>query len=268
MSDHSINRKDNPPQKNLKKWITLKFKSVSMLPFILGKATFLKTYLTYHPDSYIQFNAHPEFKTLLKTFKARNQINNIGDITRLWSFILNIKQILDEKIPGDFAELGVWRGNTASILAHYASLNNRTVFLFDTYEGFNKKDLTGIDANKQMDFRKTSVNMVKKVIGDNSKYCQFVAGYFPESVTEIHKTTTYSIVSIDCDLYEPMKAGLDFFYPLMPAGGIFLLHDYSSMFWDGAKKAIDEFCKQNNEYVILMPDKSGSAFIRKSGKSS
>ena len=106
--------------------------------------------------------------------------------------------------------------------------------------------------------------MVKEVIGDGSKGCEFVKGYFPDSISENHKTKSYAVVSLDCDLYEPMKAGLNFFYPLMPHGGIFLLHDYSSLFWDGSKKAVDEFCKENNQNVILMPDKSGSAFIRKS----
>jgi hypothetical protein len=70
-------------------------------------------------------------------------------------------------------------------------------------------------------------------------------------------------VSLDCDLYEPMKAGLEFFYPRMTRGGIFLLHDYSSFSWNGAKKAIDEFCGQSGEFIVLMPDKSGSAFLRK-----
>ena len=234
-----------------------------MLPFILGKATFLKTYLTYHPDAYIHLNAHTEFKQLLKSFKSKNQINNIGDITRLWSFMLNIKQVIAEKIPGDYAELGVWRGNTASILAHYAFLNNQKVFLFDTFEGFSTKDLQGIDSDKEMKFNNTSINLVKNVIGKNSVCCEFIRGYFPDSILAEHRNRKYAIVSLDCDLYEPMKAGLDFFYPLMSQGAIFLLHDYSSLYWAGAKKAIDDFCKQNNEYVILMPDKSGSAFIRK-----
>jgi hypothetical protein len=42
------------------------------------------------------------------------------------------------------------------------------------------------------------------------------------------------------------------------------LHDYSSLYWDGAKLAVDEFCAENGELIILMPDKSGSAFLRRS----
>ena len=58
-----------------------------------------------------------------------------------------------------------------------------------------------------------------------------------------------------------MRAGLDFFYPLMSQGGLILLHDYVD--WDGANRAIKEFCNLHNEQIIVMPDQSGSAFIRK-----
>lgn len=224
------------------------------------------SHASYHPDSHNYFNAHPEFHSLLKRFVMFNEVNNGGDVTRLWGFILNIKQILFENIEGDFAELGVWRGNTASVLAYYALKSNRKVFLFDTYEGFDKKDFDGIDSDKTIVFDDTSLNMVREVIGDAVNSCEFVKGYFPDSISENHRTKKYAVVSLDCDLYGPMNAGLEFFYPLISPGGLLLLHDYSSLHWAGAKKAIDEFCKENNEDVILVPDKSGSAFIRKSRK--
>ena len=57
---------------------------------------------------------------------------------------------------------------------------------------------------------------------------------------------------------------LEFFYPRMPQGGIMFLHDYSSLYWHGAKLAVDEFCAETGEFIVLMPDKSGSAFLRRS----
>ena len=221
---------------------------------------------TYQPDSHTAFQAHPEFEELQKRFSTHNKRNNAGDTTRLWSFMLNSKQILAESIEGDFAELGVWRGNTAAILAHYAEEHQRKVFLFDTYEGFSKDDLTGIDAKKDTDFNNTSIELVKQVIGPAVTQCFFVKGFFPDTITDEHRNRQYAIVSLDCDLYAPTKAGLTFFYERMPKGGIFFLHDYSSLHWDGSKKAIDEFCKESGEHIILMPDKSGSAFLRKTKK--
>ena len=237
---------------------------VSTVPFYFGKANLRLTLIAYQPDSHTEFSSHAEYDALFKSFTAFNEYNNAGDATRLWSLILNIKQVLSENIQGDFAELGVWRGNTASVLAHYAAKSDRYVYLFDTFEGFNTNDLQGVDKNKPMAFDDTSVEMVKNVIGKASDRCLFVKGYFPASVSEEHKNKIYAIVSLDCDLYAPMKAGLEFFYPLMLQGGLLLIHDYSSGFWDGTKKATDEFCMASGECAILMPDKSGSAFIRKS----
>jgi hypothetical protein len=228
-------------------------------------------YLSIQPDAHDHFKAHPEFHELLKKFTAYNKQNNGGDIPRLWSFILNVKQILEEKIKGDFAELGVWRGNTAAILAMLANKTGREVFLFDTYEGFDPRD-TKKSVDKSSKFtpsgteytaEDTSLEVVKSVVGPTYRHCRYIKGYFPKSITPEAEKRKYAVVSLDCDLYEPMKAGLEFFYPRMTKGGIFFLHDYSSMFWPGVKKAIDEFLKKSGEHLVLMPDKSGSAFMRK-----
>ncbi len=216
------------------------------------------------PDSHWLKQGHEEFEPLYRKFSAHNRHNNGADVARLWTFILNIKHVLDSGIEGDFAELGVWRGNTAAILAHYARDTSREVFLFDTYEGFPEEDMVAVDADKTMAFADTSVELVRAVIGDGAvERCHFIKGYFPGSITEDVASRSYAIVSLDCDLYEPMRAGLDFFYSRMPAGGLFLLHDYSSMQWNGAKKAIDEFCATTREHLVLIPDKSGSVLIRK-----
>jgi Macrocin-O-methyltransferase (TylF) len=242
----------------------------SFLQQIFGvrfKFGFIKSrsnFKAYIPDSFFVFSQHPEMEELLKKFTANNKWNNGGDVTRLFSFILNCKQILAEKINGDFAELGVWRGNTAAVLAHYAFEQNRKLFLFDTFEGFNTADLKGVDAKKTIAFNNTSIQLVKNNMGKNDSACEYVKGFFPDTLTQIHHDRQYAIVSLDCDLYAPTKAALFFFYDKMPVGAIFFLHDYSSLHWEGSKLAIDEFCKEKNEYVILMPDKSGSAFLRKS----
>lgn len=236
-------------------------------PFLIRAGQWFFGYLAYQPDSYVYFNAHPEFKKLFKSFTTANRICNAGDIPRLWSLILNCKQVLDEGVPGDFAELGVWRGNSAAVLAFYAKRSDRNVFLFDTFAGFSGKDLAGIDDGVSPAFENTSIDMVQRVIGRSASACHYVQGHFPSSIQETHRSRTYAVVSLDCDLYEPTRAGLAFFYERMAPGGMFFLHDYSSMYWAGSKRAIDEFCRATGEFLVLMPDKSGSAFFRKSRRS-
>jgi hypothetical protein len=218
----------------------------------------------YVPDSHAAFNAFPEVDELFDRFTAGNKENNGGDLSRLYCLMLNLSQILEEGIPGDFAELGVWRGNSASVLAHYAAKGNREVFLFDTYEGFDQRDITGVDSAVEVNvFNNTSIDMVKAAIGPNHGRCHFVKGFFPGTFTDEHAARTYAVVNLDCDLYEPMKAGLAAFYPRMSRGGLFMLHDYSSRYWPGAKQAVDEFCRETGEFIVLLPDKSGSAYLRK-----
>jgi hypothetical protein len=221
-------------------------------------------YMGFQPDSITAFEKFPEYEGLWQKFIKHDDDNNIGDASRLWSLILNCRQIIEEAIPGDYAELGVWKGNTAAVLAYYAKVSEKKAYFFDTFSGFDGRDFTGVDANVEAAFEDTSIDLVSETVGKENTHCEYIKGYFPDSLQESHKDIKFSVVSIDCDLYEPIKAGLDFFYPRMSKGGILYLHDYSSGYWEGAKKAIDEFCGETGEYLILMPDKSGSAFVRKS----
>ena len=91
------------------------------LTFGIGLARLANIYWAYHPDSHVAAEEHAEFAHLFARFSRHNRLNNAGDSARLWCFILNIKQVLDAGIEGDFAELGVWRGNTAAVLAHFAT---------------------------------------------------------------------------------------------------------------------------------------------------
>jgi O-methyltransferase len=60
-----------------------------------------------------------------------------------------------------------------------------------------------------------------------------------------------------------MFAGLTFFYPRLPPGGLLILHDYSSGHRICACQAIDAFMAHKPERLVLMPDKSGSAILIK-----
>jgi hypothetical protein len=224
-----------------------------------------KLILTYTPDSISNAKAYPHIYDLYEKFRKFNRANNGGDINRLISIILNVEQVLvEDNVQGDLAEVGVWKGNTACLLAYYANEYERKCFLFDTYTGFDSRDLIGVDEKFGVDnFNNTSLELVKSVIGSKAiDNCNFLKGYFPNSIPDYLCKKKFAVVSLDCDLYKPIKAGLTWFFPRMQNGAIFLLHDYSSRCWEGAKKAIDEFCAETNQQVILLPDKSGSAFIR------
>ena len=215
---------------------------------------------SYYPDSLRSF---PDLTDLYRRWIRGNRLNNNGDATRFMALILNLRQLSKEAIPGDFAELGVWRGNSAAILADFAAKSNRRLFLFDTFSGFDERDLVATDAVHKSVFADTSIDYVRETVGypENTVYLQ---GFFPDTLTDEVRQSSFALVHIDCDLYRPMKSALEFFYPRLSKGGMMLVHDYDSGNWDGATQAVDEFCAAAGVFITLWPDKSGTAILRKS----
>jgi hypothetical protein len=221
----------------------------------------LPFYLAERPESDVRFGAYPEFRQLVEAWHDGNAARNAGDLSRLYALMMNVRQLLDEGVPGDFAELGVWRGNSAAVLAHYARAAHRDLLLFDTFEGFDTRDLTGLDRDRVMEFADTSLPAVRRLVGEER--VRYLPGRFPESLSPEAERRTFSLVHLDCDLYEPIKAGMAFFFPRLSVHGLMIVHDYSGIYWDGVRKAVDAFLASRPERPVLMPDRSGTAIIRK-----
>jgi len=220
-----------------------------------------KIYLAYRPDSHFDFESIPRFSEFYRRFVHQAPRYNPGDLARLYMLILNVARVLKDDIPGDFAELGVYRGNTAQILAEAARAAGRRLYLFDTFAGFSSADYADAEPPSQA-FTDASLDDVKRLVGTES--VEYVVGKFPESLSGVTVTSRFAIVHLDCDLYKPMAAGLAYFYPRLSPGGLMILHDYTSGHWSGCAQAIDEFLKDKPERAVLIPDKSGSAILVKS----
>jgi hypothetical protein len=209
---------------------------------------------------YVDRGGKVEPDKLLAGFIAGNEANQ-GDMARFHFFCLVFDQIIKEGLDGDVAELGVYKGNTATILARIARHLNTTAWLFDTFEGFSTNDLAGIDADKKMEFSDTSLEAVRSLVGE--KNTRFVKGFFPDTAARLPADASFCLVHIDCDLYAPFKAALDYFYGRLVPGGFLVMHDYSSLHWDGAERAVDEFFADKPESIVPVPDGAGSVVMRK-----
>jgi predicted O-methyltransferase YrrM len=220
-----------------------------------------KIYLAFRPDSHFDFDSFPHFSELVRHFAHDSRSQNFGDLARLYLLFLNIGRVVGDGISGDFAEIGVYKGNTAAILAHAARATGRRLFLFDTFTGFDAADQMDTN-NPSRAFTDTSLDAVKSFIGLDA--VEYVVGRFPDSLSTARLTDRYAIVHLDCDLYQPTAAAIAYFYPRLSPGGLLIMHDYSSGHWRGCAQAIDAFLKDKPERPVLMPDKSGTAIIVKS----
>jgi O-methyltransferase len=181
------------------------------------------------------------------------------DKMRFYIWWFQVERLRLEQVPGAFAELGVYKGDSAKVLHHLDP--TRRFHLFDTFTGFTARDLhteTGEAATYTTDnFADTDIPSVLKNIGGNHQIIVH-PGYFPETAAGFNEPL--ALVCMDADLYNPTKAGLELFYPLMSPGGVIMVHDYNHK-WPGIIKAVDEFVKGIPESIVLMPDINGTAVI-------
>ncbi len=192
-----------------------------------------------------------ELKKLERTYR---------DKVRLYSFWFQIERLKKDRVPGAFAEVGVYKGETAKIIHEMDT--SRSLHLFDTFEGFDKQDLETetVDAKNFVDFSDTNVQLVTRLISGNANIF-FHKGYFPDTALDLH-VEKYAFVHLDADLYKPTLAALHYFYPRLAEGGVIMIHDYNHT-WDGVRKALVEFQSAIPENMTELPDWQGSVLIVK-----
>ncbi len=192
-------------------------------------------------------------------------LRSYPDKQRFFILWMQIRRIQNEQIHGDFAELGVYKGDSARLINAMAP--ERKLHLFDTFDGFRDDDLkmeSGEAATyTHSNFADTSVETVKEKIGNTSQLI-FHPGHFPTSTREL-ESKKFAFVNIDVDLYRPTKAGLEYFFVRLNPGGVILLHDYNGK-WPMLMKAVDEFLESIPESPVLLPDRDNSLAIVKNSK--
>ena len=166
------------------------------------------------------------------------------------------------KLPGDLAELGVYRGAFASHINH--CFPDRTLYLFDTFEGFDSRDVAIELQGKysravEGDFADTSVDLILSKMSA-PEHVVVRKGYFPETTEGLE--ASFAFVSLDADLYESTLNGLNWFYPRMVSGGVILLHDYQNARFSGVQAAVEAYEKKCGPLLLLpVGDLHGSAMV-------
>ena len=171
-----------------------------------------------------------------------------------------LDRIREKQIPGSMAELGVYQGDFAKYLNF--AFPEKKLYLFDTFSGFDSQDDHPSDVlpGRQSDFQDTTVEQVLAKMKSTDNII-VKKGYFPETAAGIEDQ--FCFVSLDADLYLPILRGLEFFYPRLAKGGYIFIHDVYTFQWTGCKKAVDEYCDQNNISFIPILDRCGSVVITK-----
>ena len=151
---------------------------VKILKFFLPK----KFIIQDRPANHFKLNKMPDFGKLEKVW-SDDRAKPQTDIIRLYFLYLILHVIRDNKLEGSMAEVGVFRGHSASIINQL--FPDKKLYLFDTFCGFEEKDVSyeaemeTSDARKGQ-FENTSETIVRKKLS-SPRDVIFCPGNFPDT---------------------------------------------------------------------------------------
>ena len=224
------------------------------------------------PDSYCLCVLDPEREAQMRA--QLNALDFHGEIitpaslktfdARIATMRLLAEQIHAAGIPGDVAELGVYKGGFAQWIN--AAFPARRIHLFDTFTGFAEQDVAverehGYSGAQTGDFGETAKDCVDKRLFYR-EMAVFHKGFFPDTFRDC-QAQRFAFVSIDADLYAPTAAALPRFWDRLSPGGVIMIHDYNSTQFCGVKKAVDDFCAERALLPLPLCDRHGSVVLRK-----
>jgi O-methyltransferase len=191
----------------------------------------------------------------------------LTSIEAMVSLVRAVRYIVKNRIPGDIAECGVWRGGSMMIVA--ATLlaegdDSRHLYLYDTFEGMPEptkidKDYRGILALEQLrqvpkktglwcyaNIDEVSSNLLS--IGYPEEKIHLIRGKVEDTIPRV-VPSALSLLRLDTDWYESTKHGLVHLFPLLKSGGILIIDDYGH--WEGSKRAVDEYFEDQKTCIYL-----------------
>lgn len=177
--------------------------------------------------------------------EVKNEVKMLLSDNESYTIYRTVKNIA--KIDGDIAEIGCYKGSSSKLICEAKAGKN--FYIFDTFSGLPK--LSNNDNYRLINKGDYSATLseVKKYLSDYSNVFLY-KGKFPSTSSPI-RNNKFSFVHLDADLYKPTLSGLIFFYPRMTPGGVFLIHDYTTL--SGVKKAVEKFFLDKKEAIIEIP---------------
>jgi hypothetical protein len=175
-----------------------------------------------------------------------------GDLLSIEELI-KIGQLTKEscKLYGDIAEVGVYRGSSAEMIARWKG--QKKLFLFDTFEGLPMKSKIDEDIKDlKIGNFKCPMNDVSNRLKNYDNIVIF-RGFFPYATRTYIENNKFSFVHLDMDLYESTRDSIKFFWDRLVKGGVILVHDYPSL--KGISQAIEEFEYEHKSYKVQLSGK-------------
>ena len=223
-----------------------------------------------------------EIESSIENHIAKYNINSL-DVLKLFPVLARrqwLKRFLAHieifqktlNVPGDLAELGVFRGlglmTWANLLEAYCvGDRTKTVYGFDNWLGFTKLDaqdgVTNEGSHKMLGgfnpepFYRELSDAIDLFDSDRfvpwKARIKLINGQIEETIGKFvaeNPGVRFSLIHFDCDLYAPTKSALEVLWPKVSRGGVLLFDEYGIPDWPGETQAVDEFLADKPELKL------------------
>jgi O-methyltransferase len=178
----------------------------------------------------------PEFQRSVRMVREHTLL----DVARL----ANLWNLARQTGPGSILEAGAFRGGGALHLAN--ACLDRSVFVFDTFEGFRRLSPGLDDVFEPHWFQDTTQDHVRQLFRSAGREATIVKGYFPESAEGLNLGPV-AFCHLDVDLYEATRDGLGFLADRLAPRSLIVIDDFHRGA-HGVDKALSEFLEAHPSF--------------------
>jgi O-methyltransferase len=173
---------------------------------------------------------------------------------------------LDENVPGDFIETGVWRGGCCILMRGMLAANGvreRKVYVADSFEGVPPPNPERYPADRDSDLHlhaelAVPLDVVKANFdryGLLDDQVAFVEGLFSETLPTL-KCGSFALIRLDGDLYESTAVALEHLHPKVSPGGFVIIDDFGVA--PACRQAVLDYRAQHKiDAAVHQVDRSG-----------
>lgn len=168
-----------------------------------------------------------------------------------------VKDVLDNNVPGDFLETGVWRGGACIFMRGMLKLWNdceRNVWVADSFKGFPDRDL--IKYPKEVHWNIQGLNSILSVSLEEVKrnferyemlddQVKFLEGWFKDTLPSA-PIEKLAILRLDGDMYESTIQVLEALYFKVSKGGYVIVDDYLEENLQCCEEAVNDFLLEHD----------------------
>jgi len=180
---------------------------------------------------------------------------------RLDNLVECLTTVLDDEIPGDFIETGVWRGG-ATILMRGALAawgdEARSVWVADSFQGLPPPDAVAWPADEGVDLSgEETLAVPRSVVEANfARYgllddrVRFLEGWFADTLPTA-PIGGLALLRLDGDLYQSTWEALEHLYPKLSVGGIVIVDDHGA--FEPCRRAVADYREQYDITDEIVP---------------